>query len=92
MLIMIRVRALAYLLLALAEGNEYQQTCILQANPKPNPLSITMVLITQALLSFLALLLSTFMPEMHQFKAIPSLNSALLIYTCLQIQFSVASI
>ena len=44
MLIMIRVRAHAYLSPALAECNEYQQTCILQAKPKPNPLSITMVL------------------------------------------------
>ena len=50
MLIMIRVRALAYLLLALAECNEYQLYCT-QANPKPNPLSITYG--TQAFLSSL---------------------------------------
>ena len=74
MLIMIRVRAHAYLLCMYLPCNEYQQTCILQANPKPKswPLSITMVLKP----SFLPCI-TTFMPEMHQFKAIPSqLSSA----------------
>ena len=75
MLIMIRVRALAYLLLALAECNEYQQTCMyMYCRPTQNQILCQLHMVLKP--SFLPCI-TTFMPEMHQFKELPSqLSSA----------------